>query len=381
MGASFIRNHITEQTKKIKHSLNTNESEFPFFAKISLYILGLFAFVAILYIAKAIIIPLVFAILIATVLHPVVGLFTRLKLNRVVAIVITLFLSLLIFGMLGTLLFSQALRFSESWPLLIDKLADIFHQSATWVSEYFDIKPQRIDEWIATTKNDFIEKNSSEIGHTLASAGSKIMLVFIMPVYVFMILYYQPLLLEFIRLVFGKSNRSEVSEVISEIKKLIQSYLLGLLLEVAIIATLYTLGLYILGIEYALILGIIGALLNLIPYLGAILAAALPMMVALISKTSPWFALLVLALYVFIQLIDNNFIVPKFVASKVKINALITLIVVLAFGLLWGIGGMFLAIPLTAVAKLVFDHIDSLKPYGYLLGDTLPPQHVGKPKE
>lgn len=133
-----------------------------------------------------------------------------------------------------------------------------------------------------------------------------------------------------------------------------------------------TIGLLILGIEYALILGIFGALLNLIPYLGSIIAASLPMIIAVVTKTSPWFALLVLALYIFIQFIDNNFIVPKIVASKVKINALASIVAVISFGALWGIAGMLIAIPLTAIAKLIFDHIDPLKPWGYLLGDTMP---------
>ena len=82
--------------------------------------------------------------------------------------------------------------------------------------------------------------------------------------------------------------------------------------------------------------------------------------------------MLFMYLYYIIQLIDNNYIVPKIVASKVKINALVSIIAVLAFGVLWGVPGMFVSIPLTAVAKLVFDRIDPLKPWGFLLGDTMP---------
>jgi len=82
--------------------------------------------------------------------------------------------------------------------------------------------------------------------------------------------------------------------------------------------------------------------------------------------------LLVLALYIVIQFIDNNYIVPKIVASKVKINALASIIAVVTFGSLWGISGMLIAIPLTAIAKLIFDHIEPLQPWGFLLGDTMP---------
>jgi len=82
----------------------------------------------------------------------------------------------------------------------------------------------------------------------------------------------------------------------------------------------------------------------------------------------------------FIQVIDNNYIVPKIVASKVKINALVSIVVVLAFGALWGIPGMFISIPLTAIVKLIFDHIEPLKPWGFLLGDTMPQLTIFKVK-
>jgi predicted PurR-regulated permease PerM len=130
----------------------------------------------------------------------------------------------------------------------------------------------------------------------------------------------------------------------------------------------------IIAIVITLILAfaVIGALLNVIPYLGGIIGVAIPMMIALITKPSPWYPLYVLAIYYFIQLIDNNFIVPMIVASRVKINALVSIITVPAFGALWGIPGMFLSIPLTAIVKLIFDHIDPLKPWGFLLGDDIP---------
>jgi predicted PurR-regulated permease PerM len=140
-----------------------------------------------------------------------------------------------------------------------------------------------------------------------------------------------------------------------------------------------TAALLILGIEYAILLGIIGAVLNLIPYIGGLVAVALPMIVALATKSTAWYAFYVMGAYYFIQLIDNNYIVPYIVASKVKINALFSIIVVFVGNAIWGITGMFLSIPLLAILKLFFDHIDSLKPWGFLLGDTMPPILTIKP--
>jgi predicted PurR-regulated permease PerM len=156
------------------------------------------------------------------------------------------------------------------------------------------------------------------------------------------------------------------------VKNLVQSYISGLFIELVIVAGLNITALLLLGIEYAVLLGIIGALLNLIPYIGGIVAVALPMMIALVTELSPWKPIWVLAAYYFIQIVDNNYIVPKIVASKVKLNALVSIIVVLAFGALWGIPGMFISIPVTAIIKLISDHIEPLKPFGFLLGDSMP---------
>jgi predicted PurR-regulated permease PerM len=188
-----------------------------------------------------------------------------------------------------------------------------------------------------------------------------------------MILFYQPLLIEFIRMLSGSNYQSHVKQIVSQIKTVIQRYLVGLVIEAALMATMNTAALLILGIEYAFILGILAALLNVIPYIGGIIAVALPMMVALVSKPSAWYALYVLIAYYFIQLIDNHYIVPYIVASKIKINALFSVIVVLAGNALWGIPGMFLSMPLLAIIKLICDHIEPLKPWGFLLGDTMPP--------
>jgi predicted PurR-regulated permease PerM len=171
----------------------------------------------------------------------------------------------------------------------------------------------------------------------------------------------------------GSKYQSHVKGMVSQIKTVIQRYLVGLFIEAVLMAAMNTAALLILGIEYAFILGILAALLNVIPYIGGIIAVAMPMIVALVTKSTPWYAFYVLAAYYFIQLIDNHYIVPYIVASKIKINALFSVIVVLVGNAIWGIPGMFLSMPLLAIIKLICDHIEPLKPWGFLLGDTMPP--------
>jgi len=348
------------------------ELQFPSYAKASLFCVGTVALVTILYVAQDIIIPLIFSTIIAILLSPVVNFFVKHKINRIVAIIATLLLTFIIIIVFGALLISQAMRFSESWPLLVDRFTLVLNQSISWVSSYFNIDSGNVHEWIAKTKGELVNISGAAIGQTIMVVGNWAIIVFIIPVYIFLILYYRPLLSEFISRLFDKRNHAEVKEIVTQIKNLVQKYLTGLIIETALVAILQITTLLILGIEYAILLGIIGALLNLIPYIGGIVAVAIPMMVALATKANGWYAIYVLIIYYVIQLVDNNYIVPKIVASKVKINALFSIIVVIAGNALWGIPGMFLSIPLIAIVKLILDHIESLKPWGFLLGDTMP---------
>lgn len=345
--------------------------QFPFYAKASLVIIGLFCFIAMLFIAQQIIVPIIYSIIIAIVLNPVVNFFVRKKVNRVAAIAIAITLVIVATIFIILILSSQMMLFSDSFPKLIEKFHQLLDQSIVWASAHFNISTSNINVWINEKNAEILKGTSSAIGQMLINTGSVLIVLVLIPVYVFMLLFYQPLLIAFIHRLFKSNNQTEVNEILKAIKKIIQSYLVGLLLEAAIIAILNATALLIIGIDYAILLGVIGAIVNVIPYIGGIVAVALPMMIALATK-STFSCLLVFVVYVFIQFVDNHYIIPKVVASKVKINALISVIVVLAFGALWGIPGMLLSIPLTAIIKVIFDNIDSLKPWGYLLGDTLP---------
>ena len=353
--------------------MNTeNELKFPFYAKASLFLIGLYVLISMLYIAQEIIVPIVFAIIISIVLHPIVNFFVRLKINRIVAITITLSITFIIVGIVSILLFSQVSGFSESWPALVVKFTVILNDAINWASTYFDVNKLTMSRWIAKTQSELLSISNAAIGETLFAVGNTILVLCLIPVYVFIILFYHSLLIEFIHRLFGKSDQKQVSIIITETKTVIQQYLVGLVIEAVIVAVLNSIALLSLGIPYAILLGVIGALLNVIPYIGGIVAVALPMMVALATQTNAWYALYVLVAYYIIQMIDNNYIVPIIVSSKVKINALFSIIVVFAGNALWGVSGMFLSIPLLAILKLVFDHIEPLKPWGFLLGDTLP---------
>jgi len=356
--------------KKLTNAEVLNDLKFPFYAKISLILIGLYVLFSILYITQDFVVPIIFSAMIAILLHPIVNFFVRLKINRVISIILTLLLTFIASGALAVFMFKQLSQLSDSWPLLVDKFTDVLDEFTRWVSRYFDLSPWKVNKWMLNTKSELLNISTADVSQTLFALGNGLMLFLLIPVYVFMILFYKRRLIEFIHIVFGKSDQQNISRIISATKSVIQRYLSGLVIESIIIAILNTSALFALGIEYAILLGVIGALLNVIPYVGGLIAVALPMMVALATKSTGMYAFYVLILYYIIQLIDNNIIVPLIVSSKVKINALFSIIVLFAGNALWGILGMFLSIPLLAVAKVIMENITPLKPWGFLLGDV-----------
>ncbi len=343
----------------------------PVYLKIAQILMGISILFFILYIGQDIIIPLVFAIMIAILLNPVILFLCRMKIPRALAIIISLMVTMSIITGIFYFFISQISLFSESFPLFKQKFLTLFNDSERWVANTFNISKWKVDAWVTKTQKEGMDNGPEVITKTVSTLGGMFMTFFLMPVYVFFIIYYKPLLMEFIARLFPKTLQVMVVEVFKETKGLIQSYLFGLLVEAILVAALNSIALWILGIPYAILMGVIGALLNVIPYIGGVVAVALPMLLAMAVK-EPINAIYVLIAYLIVQFIDNNLFVPKIVASKVKINALISIIVVLVGNELWGVPGMFLSIPLTAIIKVVFDRIGPLQPFGFLLGDNQP---------
>jgi predicted PurR-regulated permease PerM len=128
----------------------------------------------------------------------------------------------------------------------------------------------------------------------------------------------------------------------------------------------------VIGIKHAILIGAIFAILNLIPYVGALIGNLIGVLLTLSSSQEIWPIFAVLGTIAFVQFLDNNILMPRIVGSKVKINALATIVGVIVAGSLAGISGMFLSLPVIAVLKIIFDRTESLKQWGVLLGDERP---------
>lgn len=349
----------------------TETLKLPFYARATLILVGALALLYIFYIGEPVIVPLIFALFLSILINPIVNFFERKRVPHLIAIALALIIVLVALAGLVFFISMQASVFNHTYPRLKEKFALLNTQVITWFSSEFNMDESVIVNWIKNTKTDGAKSLMGNLGHTLMSVGNTLVAMVLVPVYIFLILFYKPLLLEFVRKLFKVEYHKEVVEVLNSVNDIIYGYLRGLIIEGLIVATLNSLALLALGIEDAILLGVTGAILNVIPYIGGIIAFALPMIVALVTK-SFLSCMLVLLLYSVIQFIDNHYLIPYIVASKVKINALICIVVVLIGNLIWGIPGMFLSIPITALLKVIFDHIEALKPFGFLLGDDIP---------
>lgn len=342
----------------------------PQYQKLSMILLGLIALFYALSVVQPILVPLLFALLLALLLNPMVNLLAR-RVPRLLAIAVAVFAAMLALAGLGYFISSQAGHFGATLPELKQKLASLGADAGRWIQQTFSIRRSEVSDAMEKLKDEGMAQGGSFVGKTLTTMGALFAFFFLLPVFTFLLLLYKRLLLEFITRLFPPKNHELLSEVFAQTKGVVQRYLVGLLVEAGIVTILNWVGLLIIGVEYALLLAVIGAVLNLIPYIGMIIATILPMMVAL-ATLEPIAALWVLILYVFIQFLDNNFIVPKVVASRVELNALVSIISVMVWGALWGVPGMFLAVPLTAMLKVVFDRVPGLEPFGLVLGDDDP---------
>ncbi|MEO8719915.1 MAG: AI-2E family transporter, partial [Ginsengibacter sp.] len=152
---------------------------------------------------------------------------------------------------------------------------------------------------------------------------------------------------------------------------MIRSYMVGLLIEMGIVAAANSLGLVLLGIKYAIFFGVLSAVLNVIPYIGMVTATLFTVLVTLTTSDSTSDIVWVIVIFYSIHIVDTNFLVPRIVSSRLRINALISILGVVIGGTLAGIPGLFLSVPAIAFIKIICDQVESLKPWGMLMGDDV----------
>lgn len=322
-------------------------------------------------IAKPLLMPLMFAVFFAILLVPVCNWLERYRIPRFLSAIVSIIITISVIVVLGFFLVSQIRGFVEDADMFADRLEELLQSADALASTYLNTEVELNLDNVVTLIKDYFQENAASLTRGLTGAASTITTFLLMPIFMFLILLFRDMLKTFVRKAFGRGNKQKedkVDAIISRIKSLIQQYITGLLIVIGILAVINSTMLLIIGVDHAIFFGVFAAMLNVIPFIGPIMGSVLPVLYSLITMDSLLYPLVILLGFYIIQLFESNLFTPVIVGSKVSMNALMTLLLILIGSQIWGLAGMILFIPLGAIMKVVSDEVDSLKPYGYLLG-------------
>jgi len=340
----------------------------PFYERLALTLLGFLALGYLIIIGKDILDPLIFGFIFAILLLPVSNyLEKKLRLPRSMSSLISI---LLLVGLVGGILYlvgSQISNLANDWPMLKSQVSQSIHDLQDWVQSAFHINAAKQLKYVDDASKRIMESGTDVVSTAFGAISSLMIFYIFIMIFTFFILLYRRLLLRFIIWVFRDENSEVVMDIVVNVQSIMRQYILGLLLEMFIVASVAITAFLLVGIKYAALLGIIVGLFNIIPYIGIFTALLLSTIITFatgnIGKT-----VTVAVSIIVIHAVDANFLLPTVVGSKVRLNALISFIGIVLGEMIWGLSGMFLSIPVIAIFKIIFDRIESLKPWGYLLG-------------
>lgn len=347
--------------------MSTTIDKTPFYQKLTYNLLSLSVLGVLFYLGQGILKPLFFAILLAVLLLPVVNFFRRKKFNKILSIIITLALTLTVILAITYFFSRQVFNFMNDFSSIQQRLDDLYNALQEWVKSVFGITIARQNEYIHSPGRQL--DTSNMVAYTFVSLTALFSYMVFLPIYTFLILFYNEHIKKFLIVAFHSSDESKVREILSESLSVSLRYIIGLLIKTGIVFVLNAVGFLFLGIKYAFFLALLAALINLVPYIGMLVAIVICMLITFVFSADVSDIVWVGVILIVIHFIDANILMPFIVGSQVKINALITLLGVLIGGVVWGVSGMLLSIPGLAVLKVIFDRVDSLKPFGLLLGD------------
>ncbi len=328
--------------------------------------LFIFLLVAGLYYAKDFLMPLSIGAVLATLFWPMCKWLEIRKTPRLLAAIACLVLLLFVITGISSLVGWQISEIANDFALMKEKVSSIISSIQDYLLKELGISIEKQTQ-IITEQQPII---AGIIKATVGSFTRIFTLFMIVLIYVVLLLYYRSHIKRFILMLSPSSKRDEMNTVVNSVARVSQQYLLGLSKMILCLWVMYGIGFSVLGIKNALFFAFLCGLLEIIPFIGNITGTTLTLLIAALHGSSPAILVTIVGVYGTVQFVQGWVLEPLIVGSQVKINPLSTIIALILGELLWGIPGIFLAIPLVAMLKIVCDNIDSLKPYGFLIGET-----------
>lgn len=319
--------------------------------------------------------PIAFGFLLAYLLLPIACWLEQKGLPRILANFVT------IVGVLGLLASGILFAYSKLVPMVgeLPSLADAAIKNLSdmiaRIGEYLGFEKETTQKLIQDQVSDVLEKGGEYVSDIFGATASTVVAFGLLPVYIFLFLYYRTKFAYFLLKIVPPTRKKELVEILREISKVSARYMGGVIIVVFILCFINSMGLWIIGIKYPIALGIISAFFNFIPYFGTLLGGLIPFLFAILIENDPVLAFRVVLLFIVIQFTENNILTPNIVGSNVKVNPFFIITGLVGASLIWGIPGMLLIVPFLAITRIIFSHIDSLRPFAFLLGEEGTAKH------
>ncbi len=355
-----------------------NSTTSVIFAKMANPLLCFVIILWLLYIGQHVLVPFSFSCLLAILLTSPCRWLEKIGLSRGFASLVGLLFAVIAFFVVFYFISSSVVSFKNDFPAMVKNIQQALNDFQIWLQKRFNLSTEKVRELMNSSASDVLPKTSVLVNTALSTVSGAFLNGLIVFLQTFLLLLYRSLVIKFFVSLFADEFSPRIYNIMDRTRYVIRSYIVGLFIEMLVVAIAYCGVLFILGVKYALLLGIIGAILNLVPYLGIFIACILTALITF-STNPPSTVIWSVVSIVAIHLLDANILLPKIVGSKVKINALATIMGVVIGSAIWGIPGMFLAVPAMAILKVVFEDIPALHPFAIIMDDDGHVQNTTRP--
>jgi putative permease len=342
----------------------------PFYHKLAAVLVSLVATGYLVIQGKELLSPLIFSCLFSILLLPIASFLERkFRFRRGLASAVAVLMMLAVVATIVYIVAVQMSNLTEDWPQFKMQLNSSLSTLQHWIAAKFHINANKQLTYVKSATSDVIASGTAVVGVTIVSLSSFLLFLVFTFIYTLFFLTFRRIIMQFLIAVFLEENSMVVHDIIEQVQQILRKYIIGLMIEMCVVSVVVCIALWALGIKYAVLLGLITGLFNIIPYIGIFTATVISVVITFATAAATTKVLFVLITLISTHLVDSNILLPAIVGSKVKINPLITVLGVVLGEMIWGISGMFLSIPVIAVLKIIFDRVESLRPWGVLLGE------------
>lgn len=343
-------------------------NRYPLIFRLTIYLLFFILIIYGLIAARDFLYPLAIALLFSYLLFPVVVFLEHKGIPRILANLMGILLGFAIVFTSLYLLYKQISLLVADLPALREQALNNLDSLEQYIYQKSGITTEEQNRWLKEQVNNIFASGSQFFEAAFAATTGTIAKIGLLPVYVFFMLYNRNKFLHFLLMIIPRKRHEELLQTLHEVSQVTKRYMSGVLAVVAILCVLNSIGLLLVGIKYAILLGVLSAFMNFIPYFGTLIGGAIPLTFSLLVMDSPSYAFWVVVLFIIIQFLENNILTPNIVGGNVDINPFFTILSIVLGAMIWGIPGMIISVPFMSMFRIFCSNVPRLRPYAYLLG-------------